>query len=393
MKPAYQKGDWNEVIRLANEVLKVEPDAADMYYYMGEAYRFQNNSGQAITAYQSALGLNPNFGAAFVGLARARLMADPNANALPLLDEAINKDPNFGEAYLERAKVKIRDNDTQGALRDLSEANIRMPSSPLVFYYVALAQQRQGSLDLALQAAQRANQFDVTYLPTYLMLGQLYAANENYVEANKALDVYLKYNEGDTNAYLLLGTIHFNKGEYTDAIQDLDHAIALDRGRHEPYLYRFLSNIELGNANAADVDIDRMTSYYPDRFDVNLDIVRLHYMKERYGSAELALPKTEALADTDEQKVQAYYWSALVFEKRREQNPGKAEEYWQKLLDLPEDVVTAEMRAEAEQHLKDLEKPTATPTKSSGKTATPTKTPTPTRTPTSTRTPSKTPTK
>lgn len=382
MKPAYEKGDWDEVIRLSNDVLRVEPNAADIYYYIGEAYRFKGDAALAINAFQGALGLNPDFGAAYVGLARARLLGDPNANVLPLLEEAIRLDPNFGEAYLESAKVKLRDNDIQGALTSLNEANKHLQNSPLVFYYLALARQKEGEIDLALEAAKRANQLDVTHLPTYLLLGQLHAEAGEYDAANEMLDIYLKYQEGDAESFLLLGRIHFNKSEYAETIQQMNKVIALDRNRREPYLYRFLSNVELGNGDAGDEDIDRIISFYPDRFDANLAIVRLHYLNERFGSAELALAKTESLAETDEEKALVYYWAGLVYEKRN--NPRKAAEYWQKLLALPEEASTENMLTEAEEHLLAVQTPTPTVTPG-GKTATPTRTPTRTPSPTATQ--------
>ena len=386
MKPAYEQGNWDEVIRLSQEILKVEPEAADIYYYMGEAYRFKGDPGQAAAAYESALSLTDNqFGPAFVGLARARLLADSNANVLPLLEQAINIDPNFGEAYIESARVKLRDNNAKGALQDLSEANKRLPNSPLVFYYTALAQRQENATDLALQAAERSLQWDVSYMPTYLLLGQLYAETGNYVEANRALDVYLKYEEGDAEVYLLLGKIQFNQGNYAGTLEQIDKVIKLDRNRREAYRYRFLSHVELGNGDPAEDDIDRMISFYPEDFDINLAIVRTYTLKEKFGTAELSLPKAESLAETDEQKALVYYWSAQVFEKRSEQNPGKAAQYWQKLLDLPEDAMTAEMRAEAEKRLLALQTPTPT-AKPGSKTATPTRTPSPTRTPTPTAT-------
>lgn len=383
MKPAYERGDWDEVIRLSTEVLKVEPDAADVYYYMGEAYRFKGEASLAINAYQGALGLNPNFGAAYVGLARARLLGDPNANVLPLLEEAVRLDPNFGEAYLEKAKIELRDNNIQSALTDLNEANKRLSNSPLVFYYLALARQKENNTELALEAAKRANTLDVTYLPTYLLLGQLYADAGDNEEAGKALDLYLKYSAGDANAYFILGRIHFSKGEYAETVRQMNKALAIDRNLREAYLYRFLSNVELGDGKAGDEDIDRILSYYPERFDANLAIVRLHYLNERFGSAELAATKTEMLAQTDKEKALIYYWSGLVYEKRN--NPKKAVEYWQKLLSLPEDAMTPTMRAEAETRLRELQPatPTITP---GGRTATPTRTPTPTKTPSPTAT-------
>ena len=101
-------------------------------------------------------------------------------------------------------------------------------------------------MDLALGAAERANELDVTYLPTYLLLGQIYAETGNEEEAVKALDVYLKYSPDDTAGYLLMGRMHFNKQEYEETIDDMSNALALNRNQREPYLYRFLSNVELG---------------------------------------------------------------------------------------------------------------------------------------------------
>ncbi len=383
VKLAYQKGNWDEVIRGMQEILKSEPQAADAYYYIGEAYRFKHDYANAITAYQSSLGVNPNFGPGYVGLARARLGLDPNTDVTSFLNEAIRLDPKFGEAYLERAIARLKQNKVSDALNDLAQADSLLPNSPLVFRTLAMARLQEGDMKLALSAAQRANQLDVTNLPTYLLLGQIYAQMGNHEEAVKALDVYLKYKADDSNAYLLLGKMEFDNKDYEDAIDAMNKVTVLDRNQREAYLYRFLSNVELGRGGQADEDIDRVILYYSDSFDANLGILRTHLLNGRNGSALLALDKTEALAETDEQKAQIYFWSAIVYETRKDWD--NAVKYWQMLLALPEDALTAEFRTQAEQHLADIE--TSTPTQ---KPTTPTKTLTPTRTPTSTRTPTPT---
>jgi hypothetical protein len=117
----------------------------------------------------------------------------------------------------------------------------------------------------------------------------------------------------------------------------------------------------------------------------------------------------KSVADTDEETALALYWHALTQEKRGETKAAVKD--WQELLQMDKDAMTAEMRAEAEQHLKAVVTPTntskpvtatqtkkagtATPTKKSG-TATPTAkggtvTPTVKVTATVTRTPSRTP--
>jgi tetratricopeptide (TPR) repeat protein len=383
VRAAYEKGDWDEVIRLLNEVLRVEPNGADVYYYVGEAYRFKRDPGSAANAYSNALGVNPNFGAAYVGLARARLLGDPNANVLSILDEGIRLDPNFGEAYLERAAVKLRENDIQGALSDLASADKILPNSPLVFFQLAQARLKEGDIDLALTAAKRANELDVTMLPTYLLLGRLYREAGNDTDAGRALEIYLKYEPDDTEANLLLGYLYYDNENYQEAINAMNRVITLDPNRREAYLHRFLSNVELGNGDQADEDVRRITSFYADLFEANIALIRLNVLQERYGNALLLLDKTEALAETNEQKALAYYWSAIVYEARDDLKNAAIS--WTSLLELPSSAMTSDMRTEAREHLADISTPTATPTRTPTRkptTPTPSRTPVPTPTPT-----------
>ena len=272
----------------------------------------------------------------------------------------------------------------------MGQADRRLPNSPLVYFYLAQARQKEGELGLALNAARRANELDVTMLPVYLLLGQIYAEAGSDEEAATALQIYLEYQPQDSAAYLLLGKMYYDHGLYDETVEALNKAISLDKNRREAYLYRFLSNVELGNGDQAEEDIDSVLLFDPDSFDVHLGILRTHLLQGRNGSALLELDKTEALAETDEQKALVYFWGAMVYEKR--DDPDNAAEYWQLLLDLPEDAMTEDIRAEAEEHLADLVTPTARATPSRTQTPKP-RTPTPTKTKTPTRTPSRTPTR
>jgi tetratricopeptide (TPR) repeat protein len=393
VKLAYTSGDWDEAIRRLQEVVRLQPDAA-AYYHMGEAYRFKGDYNSALQSYESSLGVDPAFGPAYLGVARARLKINPNANVMSFLDEAIRLEPNFGEPYLERAVLRLKENNIAGALQDLAEADRRMPGSPLVYFELAQARIQEGDLDLALSAARRANQLDVTNLQTYLMLGQIYAAQGNDEEAVKALGTYLKYRPDDIGTYLLLGRLHFDNQEYEETIDNMNQALARDRNQREAYLYRFLSNVELGRGDQAEEDLDTVLLFYRDSFDANLAVIRMQMLQKRYGSASLLIDKTKSLAETDEQRALAYYWAALVYEAR--QDSDRAAAHWQLLLDLPEAAMTEEMRLEAEEHLVALATATSTVTPSRTPTLrprTPTRTPTKTLTPTRTPTPSRTPTR
>ena len=121
------------------EIAKLEPESADPYYFIGEAYRFKGDYRRALENYNNALKVDSQFGAAYLGLARARLMQDSNADITLLLAEAIKRDPNFGEVYLERAMYYLDRKQPDLALADLETAEKLMPGSPLVYYHMARA--------------------------------------------------------------------------------------------------------------------------------------------------------------------------------------------------------------------------------------------------------------
>lgn len=388
---AYRQGNWDQAIAALEEVVKLEPENVTAYYYLGEAHRFKDDPFTAQSYYTEAINRQEEFGPAYVGLARAQLLGNPNANVLPLLDEAVRLAPDFGEAYLERARVKIRDNDLAGAVTDLGQADKLLPGSPLVYYYLAQARLKEGDdYELALGIAEQARERDVTSLPTYLLIGQIHAAMKNYDEAVKYLNLYTQYAPEDASSYIELGKLQFTLGKYEETVQAMDQALRQDTTRREANLYRLLANVELGDAPSS-IDIERVSSAYPDLFEANLGIVRAELLNRRNGNAFLRLARTIELAETDEQKALAYYWAATVHEARNELRD--AADYWELLLDLPEDAMTEEMRQTAEEHLLDIRpptpasSPTRTPTPTRTGTATPTRTPTPARTATPTATP------
>jgi len=205
---AYEQQDWDAVISGMQEIAQNEPEAADPYYYIGEAYRFKGDHRKAMEAYNQALKIDPQFGPAYLGLARTRLMQDPNANVTMLLDEALKRDPNFGEVYLERAMCYLKHEEPELALADLSTAERLMPGSPLVYYYQARANLILEDANEAEVAALKAKEADPTMLPVYFTLGEIYLVQGKYADAGEAY-----YRAGDCEtAIKTLDFGHFRIG-------------------------------------------------------------------------------------------------------------------------------------------------------------------------------------
>jgi tetratricopeptide (TPR) repeat protein len=377
-KIAYEKGDWDAYIAAMELIIPAEPKSADIYYLIGDAYRFKGDSENALKAYNEALKIDPNFGPPYLGLARARLLDNPNLNVEYLFDEAIKRDPAFGEIYIERARYYIFHKNYKAAIVDLDTASDLMPNSPMVYMAYADAYLGLGDKKNALKAAEKAYSLDITDPLIYKMLGTLYIEDGQYERAIEDLNIYVIYATENDRAFALLGQAYYELKDYKTAIENFDKAQAFNpNGMRKFYVYKGLANLELNNIDQAVDDLEKALEDDGTSFEVSLGLARAYFVQEKFGSAFVRAEVLKSLADTDEETALALYWHALTQEKRGEMQDAVKD--WQELLKMDKSVMTAEMRTEAEQHLKSVVTPTNTE-KAATATVTPksaTETPTP----------------
>lgn len=225
-----------------------------------------------------------------------------------------------------------------------------MPNSPAVYMtyanaYIALEDEKK-----ALEAAEKAYSLDITALPVYSLLGGLYIDNGKYQQAIEALELYVVYETEDATAFAMLGQAYFELKDYKSAVRYLDQAYTLNpSGLRRYYVYRGLAHLELDDIDQAVEDLEKAYEVDERSFEINLALVRAYFVQEKFGTAFLKVEALKSLAETDEQTAYVLYWRALIQEKREESK--EAVDDWQELLAMDPDVMTPEMRAEAEQHV------------------------------------------
>ncbi|HEX7976051.1 MAG TPA: tetratricopeptide repeat protein, partial [Anaerolineales bacterium] len=225
---AYGGGDWPKALTYFRQASQVEPGAADIQYYIGEAERFMGNAPEAKAAYDQAITINPGFAPSYLGRARARLALNPKEDIANDLQMAVTKDPRFGEAYLDWAAYWLNQGKAEAAINDLSAAEEWLPDSPWVPLYRAQAALLQGRNAAALDYARQANQIDVTLLPAYLTLGQAAIANQEFEAAARALETYVAYVSDNPTAWMVLGQSYLKAGQAEKALAALERALKID---------------------------------------------------------------------------------------------------------------------------------------------------------------------
>lgn len=391
---AYQREDWEQAFKYMQQVADAQPDAPDVWYYIGEIERMRGNLQAALDAYAQSIAVDDNFAPAYLGRARVlQARRSTDANIPELLTQAISLDPNLSEGYLSLSVYYLEVQDTMQAAQVITQAQILLPDSPLPYLYHAQLALQNGNAKVALEAAQQAYQRDVTLLPAYLAQGQAYLALGEADKALPLLDTYTRFAPEDARGWVALGSANLQSGgEITITLKAADQALSLDDRLLEAYLLQGQASLKAGDYQQA-INSYALARRLDNRsFEASLGLGRALYLNDRLAEANSQMSVTAKLAQDEAQLGQVYYWQAQIQEDL--QRFKDAENTWEALLALPKAEVSPEWRATASAHLRKL-RATATPTPTPTKTPTATRTPTPSKTPTATKTPtpSKTPTK
>lgn len=391
---SYESKDYDAMLRYMEQAAQVEPQSADLHYFVGEAFYALNNPQLALAAYEHSIEVDPFFAPAYVGRARVNLLLDPSADVEDDLQYAIELDQNLIDAYLERTKFYINQEKYEAALDDLDEVEFLAPHSPFLYLYRAQTYLASGEADLALENATIANNLDQTSLLSYLVLGQASLQTGDPDQAIKALNIYLLYQPKDLLAWSTLGQAYFEQGkDFASALAAFNKAMEFDNGYYPALLYRGLTYLEMDEGQLAVNDLFEARNLDRTSFLASLGLGRGLFLTDRLADATSQMTASLSLATTDFELAQVYYWRAVTREASGDL--GLAADDWLALLNLEDSSTPLAWVKQAEQRLRLLTpSPTASPT-STPRTPTPTRiTPThlPSTTPTITKTPTRGPT-
>ena len=373
----FNAADYQNAIQMMDQLVFIEPTAADGFYYKGLAYLMLGDYPNAAKTFQDGTKADPNFAPNFAGYASARIEQNSKARVLDDLAKAIELDPKFLDSYLIRAHYYLLNGDPESAKTDAESAIALAPASPLGYRYLAEAQLALGENQDGLQNAIKANELDSTNLDVYRLLGLAYIATGQPEKAVGPLQTYTVYNASDPQAFLLLGDAYYAAQDFSGAVAAYTRALTLDDGLGEAYAKRGLAHLALTEPDKALDDFNSAKLYSPNSLAVNLDIAQALLMQNAPGDAYVTLLKAEKLVKSDSDRADYLYWRALALEGLNELDAAATD--WAALLALPEDATTPLQRQEAEQHLFKIHTPT--PTRTPSRTPNPTRTRKPTTTP------------
>lgn len=377
---AYNKGDWAKAEEYFKQVLVDEPNSADVYYHLGDIYRFEGKYTEAMSAYNQGIKINANFAPSYFGKGQVYLEQSPAKpeEALQNFQKAVELDPEYDEAYLALAETSLTLDDPSAALSWLQKLQPEMANSARAELVRAQASLLNGDNEQALASVQKARQLDRSLLPIYKVWAQALQSSGNYQDSIPPLLTVIENTPTDMEAQAMLANAYYETGNVDKAYSLLNSVISQNSKSVEAYLLRAEIYMKQGRIDEASDDFNTVLRIDYNNFDANLGKGRVLLAQTLAGAAYNAFDYTEKFAVTDAQKARLIYWRAkalIVLDQ-----PGAAVNKFEEALAYPGGALPADLRLDAETELQSLYTPTPTER--------PTTTPTPTRvTPARTSTP------
>ncbi|MGH9405604.1 MAG: tetratricopeptide repeat protein [Terriglobia bacterium] len=140
------------------EAARADPRLPFVHFYLGIAYRRQNDFARAKTEFLRDLTVDPGAAYTYDELGAVCSFLEQNREAAQYYREALRRDPRLASSYYGLGKIDLRENDFAAALAALDRAAQLDPESASVHYLkarVLLALGRRGEAQSEFAAAAR----------------------------------------------------------------------------------------------------------------------------------------------------------------------------------------------------------------------------------------------
>ncbi len=166
-----EKGNLSKAIELLKEAIELAPDFYRAHNTLGLIYQQSGQPNEARREFLVARELNPRSADPLINLGRLYLQAGDAEESFGNRDQAVE---TFGAAAL--------------LLGDAVKLN---PRNAVGYYFLGSALYKTGQLELARAALGRSKALDDSFLPSYLMLANVYLKLEHFEMVLAELDAYL----------------------------------------------------------------------------------------------------------------------------------------------------------------------------------------------------------
>lgn len=193
MGKTYLKGDVEERLMHAKEVVEAVPNSSRAYIALGNVYSDMNDYQQAREAYKKAAELSPGWLGSYVMLANSYIFEDPKDtySAIENAKKVTELAPDAALAYIQLGDAYRSDNNLMEAAKQYEMASTKDPENAIALIKLGHANTYLGKYDEARQNYRKAIEIDDAPIGAANYEAYTYLYEGNPDNAMAALDKYM----------------------------------------------------------------------------------------------------------------------------------------------------------------------------------------------------------
>ncbi|WP_341532336.1 tetratricopeptide repeat protein (plasmid) [Nostoc sp. UHCC 0302] len=259
----YKKGDFRGAITDYNQAIKINPNYANAYYNRGIARDDLADLQGAIADYNQAIKINPNLAEAYINRGIARYDLGDKQGAIADYNQAIKINPNLALAYSNRGIARYDLGDKQGAIADYNQAIKINPNLAEAYINRGNARSASGDKQGAIADYNQAIKINPNYAKAYYNRGVVHAELADLQGAIADYNQALKINPNYANAYYNRGVVRAKLGDNQGALADYNQAIKINPNDAQAYINRGLARYDLGDNQGELADYNQAIKINP----------------------------------------------------------------------------------------------------------------------------------
>jgi tetratricopeptide (TPR) repeat protein len=288
---------YKDSVNCLSQALKLSPDCFELYYlrsarygnlnqwklgladsnrYMtynhknplafsqtGSCYYCNGDYAKAISEYDQAIKLAPNFVYAFYWRGRAHHDLKDYLLAICDYSTAINLDPTTAYNYEDRADSYCHQKAWEKALQDTKQTLLLDPHFMRAYHTQAWAHDESGHFAEAIEDDGKAIALGPKDPSLYFSRGMRYRDHKQYKKAIADITEAIKYDQKNAIYFCARGSALVSDHQYDQAIADCTQSLNLNALRTHPHLSRGIAYAKQGHYTRALWDIDEAIRQYP----------------------------------------------------------------------------------------------------------------------------------
>jgi len=276
--------------------IKISPDSAVGYYYLGRIGVEARDFDKATTHFEQAVALNPAFEPAYVALGSVYEAKQDRDKAIGIYRrylQGVNPKNRDIRHHLIRLQVSAKQYDD--ALRELQEMLAEDPSDLDAQLRMGLVYGEQKDYPKAIQQLKQILTVRQTELKVRDYLGYLYEETKDYANAMEAYRYNLTLEPSYFEGHLHLGVLQYRTKQYAESIQHLREASRLNPKQPEAHIVLGLSHFQVEQYEPSLQAFQEGIRHNPDNADLHFNAGTAYDKLNRFDDVVKSMQTTLAL--------------------------------------------------------------------------------------------------